>query len=98
MEKSKKRLEERKSFHKIVNFGLRAAESGRGENMCFSGESLDISGGGLGLTTECVLRKGDVLRLQLPVYDTDITIPVFAEVIWTKPADDRYRTGLRFLR
>jgi hypothetical protein len=98
IEKSKKRLKERKRFHKRVDFELSATEPGRVKNICSSGKSVDISGGGLGLTTAFVLRKGEVLRLQLPVYEVDVTIPVFAEVMWTKSMDDQYRTGLRFLR
>jgi hypothetical protein len=33
----------------------------------------------------------------MPVKEMEITIPVLAQVIWSKPDDDHFRAGLRFL-
>ena len=43
------------------------------------------------------LHAGDVLKLFFPVGEGDASLPVFSEVMWSRPADGEYRAGLRFL-
>jgi hypothetical protein len=57
----------------------------------------DISSHGLGMMTEYRLEKGAVLRVILPEYWDGTTIPVFAEVAWTRPLGAGFSAGLRFL-
>lgn len=94
---SKKRENSRKTIHQPVSFELSELKQSRPGNVVKSGLGMDISSGGMGLTTDCALREGDVLKLLLPVAAMAATLPVFAEVIWSRPADSGVRAGLRFL-
>lgn len=69
----------------------------RQKNIQWNGGCFDISEGGLELNTECALRKGEVVKLFIPVSKVDTPLPVFAEVMWTHPSEDRFKAGLRFL-
>ncbi len=65
--------------------------------MLREGQCLDISSYGLGLTTDCVLNKGEIVRISMPLKNTDNTLPVYAEVMWAKADSGHYRAGARFL-
>lgn len=95
--KSQKRLSDRKIFNKPIRFELSIMESGQLKNIQYDGLGLDISQSGLGLTTEYALKEGEVLKLILPVNELDITLPILAETVWSKPANGHFRAGLRFL-
>ena len=71
--------------------------SGLPENILKNGMGVDLSPGGIGLTTDYPLHAGDVLKLFFPVGVGDASLPVFSEVMWSRPADGEYRAGLRFL-
>ena len=89
-----RRRVERKEFTKPLDFEA----STFGSAMALGrGSSLDISSRGLGLLTEYRLERGMVLRLILPEYWGGTTIPVFAEVTWTRAVTGRMRAGLRFM-
>lgn len=60
-------------------------------------ESIDISSGGLSLVTPRTLEVGEVVKLEVPVSDKDVTLPVFAEVVWSHKQKKETRAGLRFL-
>lgn len=98
MEYVEKRAHSRKIFNQIVAFEVTIEESNKRINKRFMGLCLDISDGGLGLTTNSAFKKGDVLELFLPVNILDLTLPTFAEVMWSMPDDGHFRTGLRFLK
>ena len=85
---------ERKEFTRSLDFKASAFESAA---VFGKGKALDISAQGLGLLTDYRLEKGMVLRLVLPEYWAGATIPVFAEVAWTRPLTERFRAGLRFM-
>jgi hypothetical protein len=93
---SENRSGSRESIHQPVSFDLSGIESGRLRNIQKSGLGVDISSGGMGLTTDFQLHAGDVLKLYFPVAG-HASLPVFTEVIWSRPADGEFRVGLRFL-
>ena len=86
----------RKSFKHPVSFELGASEKTlhdvKREGIC-----VDISACGLGVETVHEVPNGAVLKFHIPVRELEITIPVFAQVMWSKPTDDHFRMGLRFL-
>jgi hypothetical protein len=67
------------------------------ESLEQKGYGIDISSCGVGIKTDHALRNGSVLKFNLPMRETDITVPVFAQVMWSVPANDYFRVGLRFL-
>ncbi|RJP14867.1 MAG: PilZ domain-containing protein [Candidatus Abyssobacteria bacterium SURF_5] len=56
----------------------------------------DISQGGLGIIIGFQPREGEIVKLSIP-FKKGITLPVFAEVIWTTAEADDFRAGMRFL-
>ena len=66
-------------------------------NKRFDGRCIDISNYGAGIITEHALESSQVIKLYLPMKNTNTFMPVFAQVIWTAPDDGRTRTGVRFL-
>jgi hypothetical protein len=58
---------------------------------------IDISGGGLGIFTVYPLRKDEVVGLYFALDPVETTIPIFAKVAWTEPAEKRFRVGLEFV-
>lgn len=90
----KKRNSEREAFTEKIFIETSAESSGVGkcEALC-----TDISGQGLGLTAECRLEKAQIIKLYLSVEKAKTALPVFAEVIWAQPVNERIRAGLRFL-
>ena len=84
----------RRKFTRSLDFKASAFES---TAVCGKGKALDISAQGLGLLTDYRLEKGMVLRLALPEYWSGATIPVFAEVAWSRPLTECFRAGLRFM-
>ncbi len=93
----KKRAFKRKIFNRPVEFELSVIETGRGENIHRSGEAINISSGGIGLSTACALKRGEVLKLYLPAISRSATLPVFSEVVWVRQAGAHVEAGLRFL-
>ncbi len=67
------------------------------ENIKKNGFAIDVSSEGIGLTTDYALKRGDVLKLYLPVNRVNITLPVYAKVVWSKQADNNFRAGLMVL-
>lgn len=66
----------------------------------FNGDIENISTGGACIITNNAVDPGRVAMLNLKLEDTDIKVPLFAEVKWTTPAGykRKYRVGLQFLR
>jgi len=90
------RVAKRSVFNKHLSYEISIPE-GKLKNTTQSGVGLDISSHGLGIETEYHLKEGSVLKCYLPLRETEATIPVFAQVIWVKPADGHFRAGFRFL-
>ena len=95
--RSGKRLSERETFKESVLFEASASPSEYPEQYKYTATCTDISRHGLGLTTEYELKRSQVIKLDLLSGDAKTTVPVFAEVVWTKPINDKLRAGLRFL-
>ena len=92
-----KREHIRKEYSEEIGFESMLAGSIRDAVVLRSGSTMDISHGGLGLVTSYRPAEGEVVRLSIPLKDPEVTLPVFAEVIWVEPFNEYYRAGLRFL-
>jgi hypothetical protein len=93
-----KRIKERKKFNKSLSFETIEKEENKIKHVKKKAISLDISEDGLGMRAESILSEGWVLKLFLPVPEVEISIPVFAEVMWVKEEIGYFRAGLRFLQ
>jgi hypothetical protein len=91
-----KRVSARQNFDLPFSFEISAIE-GKVKNVKQNGTGVDISSCGLGMKTKYALRQGSVLKFFLPMRKLEVTIPVFAQVMWSMPANDHFRVGLRFL-
>jgi len=87
----------RKTFKRTIFLEKVSLELKRAKNIRRSGVGLDISNGGLGLTSKLAFKTGEVLKLSIPLLTSGISLPVFAEVRWVVPINRHFRTGLRFL-
>ena len=96
MKNEQKRMFDRKGFDLPVSFETTTV-NGELKNARHQGLAMDISAGGLGLKTDHALPEGSVLKFNIPIKDVEITIPVFAQVMWSKPDDGNFRAGLSFL-
>ena len=88
----------RKAFRKPVLFEQMATGLNRRKNIQWNGVCFDISEDGLGITAGCWLKKGEVIKLFIPVSQKNTTLPVFAEVRWAHSNNNNFRTGLMFLQ
>ncbi|MFB3885030.1 MAG: PilZ domain-containing protein [Thermodesulfobacteriota bacterium] len=93
-----KRSKIRKPFRKPVHFEQMATALNRQKRNQWTGVSFDISEDGVGVTVDYPLKKGEVIKLFIPVSRKSATLPVFAEVRWVRSTEDKFRTGLRFLQ
>lgn len=96
--RQEKRSKVRKEFRKSVHFEKMATELNRQKNTQWNGVCFDISEDGVGITVGCTLKKGEVIKLFIPVSKKNTTLPVFAEVRWVRSTKDKFNTGLRFLQ
>lgn len=94
---SEQRTSLRQAMARPVSLEHLGLDQGRVHDLRVAGTSVDISSGGLGVTTSGALRKGDVLKLNLAVSDMQVTLPILAEVMWLRQVDGEYRAGLQFL-
>ena len=95
---SEKRSKVRKAFKKPVLFEQMATESNRQKNNQWNGVCFDISEDGVGITVGCALKKGEVIKLFIPLSKKNTTLPVYGEVRWVRSTKDKFNTGLRFLQ
>jgi hypothetical protein len=91
-----KREYERKEFNQSFSFEISIAGD-QFENVTHEAIGIDISSYGLGMVTNYALKEGSVLKSHIPLSEMDTTLPVYVLVIWSKPANDKFRAGLRFL-
>ncbi len=68
-----------------------------GEEDIVNAETLNISHGGLCITTQSPLLQGEFIRLKLQIEDTKIKIPSFAQVKWVRPINGNFELGIEFL-
>ncbi len=98
MEKAfQNRLVERTAFSQPVRFEMSIMEAGRINNIKCDGQGVDISPNGLGMISACSFYKGEILKLSLPVNIVKTTMPVFAEIMWSRIENESCRVGLKFL-
>jgi hypothetical protein len=91
-----RRLINRKTFDQPLKLDVSLKERIPGKNWENS-LATDISFDGLGLSTDYELKKGDVVKIRIPVQTVDVDIPVYAIVVWSKPEKSNFRAGLLFL-
>jgi hypothetical protein len=91
----------RSSIRKPIQFDLKFARKWSGEEPLqepqWTGKALDICQNGIGFLAGVPLKKGEILKVHLPVNSTGIPIPVFSEVRWVKSGVAGNRVGLQFL-
>ena len=98
MENMDKRLSRRSEFRKPLQFELSSTMAGqRKDPLIRSGMGIDISASGLGMETDFATKKGDIVRLLVPLAGSDVKMPVLAEVQWVAAGGAGYRAGVRFL-
>jgi len=93
---SEKRKSTRQPFSKEIDFEAMIAGVKRTGVARHRAHCLDISEGGLGITTRFKPREGEVLKLLFP-FKKQVMLPVFAEVMWLEAETDTFRAGMRFL-
>ncbi len=92
-----KRESVRKNFCREIEMESMTMERGKIGSVLRKARCVDISRGGVGIMTESELRKGEVLKLFMPLEGFDLTLPVYAQVMWASPGDKEFRAGIRFL-
>ncbi len=91
------RSSSRTRIRQSISFELSELEADRPEIVVTRGFGVDICDGGMGLITRYPLKAGAVLKIYFPVAAAKASLPVYSEVVWSKPTDGEYRAGLRFL-
>jgi hypothetical protein len=95
---AEKRASERQPYPEEME--LEATATG-GVETHYRVHCLDISQGGLGLSTSHMLRESQIVKISLPVKGFVATVPVLAEVLWViadkQTHKHRYRAGVRYL-
>ncbi len=92
-----KRTNVRRLFEKTVVLERSGIISDRFQNYRYDGLILDVSQGGLSVTTDFRLREGEIVKLMIPMKDTEISVPVMAEVKWSRKLPSTCQSGLKFL-
>ena len=94
---SEKRTDTRKSLAQPISFELSMMTTGKTENVVIQGLGVDVSAGGVGMTSAFPLKGGQVVKIFFPVTEGKTRVPVLTEVMWSKFCAGEYRSGLRFL-
>lgn len=92
-----KRSQNRIRVRQPLNFELTAFGSGRLSNTLEQGRGVDLSVGGMGMTTSFPLNAGQIVRLVTPTAGAEPSLPVLTEVMWSRFDNGEFRVGLRFL-
>ena len=96
MKCEKTRVCDRKNIDQPLSFEISALQR-MSRDTKENGVTVDISSCGLGIKTEHALEEGSVLKFNFPIREVEVTIPVYAQVMWSIPTNDHFRAGLRFL-
>jgi len=92
-----KRKLDRATFSYPIVYEISATKSNLSNSIRSEGYGLDISSSGIGILTDRLLSPGDVVKLYIPLGNTNTIIPTTSEVRWTGVEEGRYRLGLKFL-
>ena len=76
---------------------VRYESASMGASAPTQGVARNISEGGLSLRTPTPLRRGEVLRLHVPLPGGPTSVPVSSEVLWTREEEGGFSSGLQFL-
>ena len=92
-----KRIISRTEFPHPISLDMMGKKKDKYENISYQGVGVDISEGGLGLSTLRKFEKGKIIRLLIPALGGKTTIPVFSVIRWSEALGTRFRVGLQFL-
>jgi hypothetical protein len=93
---TEKRASERQPYFEEMELGILMTGTA-GEVTVQPAYCLDISRGGLGLSSSHRLRENQIVKISLPVKGFHATVPVLAEVSWVKADKNGNRAGVRYL-
>jgi hypothetical protein len=93
---TEKRASERQPYFEEMELGILMTGTA-GEITLHGAYCLNISHGGLGLSTSHRLRENQIVRISLPVKGFHATVPVLAEVSWVMADNNGHRAGVRYL-
>lgn len=74
--------------------------SSTGECKIIDAEIVNISPGGMCISTNRTLSPGQIIRILLQFQDTEIEVPSIVAVMWSRPKEDNIEIcelGLQFL-
>lgn len=97
MTRNDKRLTKRNLFNQSISFEITNMNTEGVKNIQKVGFGIDISSKGVGMTTDYAFKKGDVLKLYLICNMVNITLPVYAKVVWSEFVNNNCRVGLLLL-
>jgi hypothetical protein len=92
-----RRTENRIYLRNPVFFELTAFDSGSLINTIDHGRGVDVSIGGMAMTTGYPLKAGQIVRLVTAVAGAGSSLPLLTEVMWSTFADGEFKAGLRYL-
>jgi hypothetical protein len=93
---SEKRKSVRQPYSKQIDFEAMIAGTKKVGIAHHRAHCLNISQGGLEITSGYKPREGEVLKLSIP-FKKEVMLPVFAEVMWITAEEDCFKAGMRFL-
>jgi hypothetical protein len=95
--KREKRTLERNIFPYPVDFEMSDLGQEQTQPLTLTGDAVDISSNGIGMWTSAPLKRGDVVKLYIPIPSQKTILPSFSEVRWVEPGRLHNRVGLQFL-
>ncbi len=93
---SENRRDKRNTLNRTINFEIND-KGGDFHVVASTAFGIDISSGGLGLRTDQKLSRGDMIKVDVPLSEGGVTVPLLAKVMWSVQVDNAYRAGLGFL-
>ncbi len=89
-----KRNYERKPFIKVIRYSPNQHLI-KSNEIAYEGVTVDISDRGLGMITDCPLKKGDILFFE-PAMEVNASVIMVSAVRWAKEIEkDIHRVGLK---
>jgi hypothetical protein len=96
-ELEKRRNGERKELNHRLTLERWGSSSESMANLHLEVQGVDISSGGIGISTMHTFRRGEVVKIEYALHGHDVTMPVYSEVAWCHSDNGNTRAGLRFL-
>lgn len=95
--KSNTRSNSRHLYSEEIRFETMVTGAEMVRSAQYRAHCLNISQGGLAISTAYKLRERQIVKLSLPLKGFDVTVPVLAEVLWVKAANRHNRAGVRYV-